>query len=128
MLKKLITLSVFFVAFFSYSQKEFDSRLLERYSVEELTTMQKNNPEELKILNRALEVGISIGTIQGGKDKEMPFKGEIEVDLDKEQTFISLGLHLTNESQYYRIKGTNKFLIVQAKHNILLIPETRKTK
>lgn len=128
MLKKLITLSILFVAFFSYSQEEFDSRLLERYSVQELTAMQKNDPEELKILNRALEVGISIGGISEGKDKEIIFDGEIDGDPNKEQTFISLGLYLRKDYQYYRFKGTNELVIVRPKDQILLIPESRKSK
>lgn len=125
MLKKIITLSILFVALFSYSQEEFDSRLLERYSAQELSEMQKNNPEELKILNRALEVGISIGEIQEGKDKEISFDGEIDGDPNKAQTFISLGLHLTNKYQYYRFKGTDQFVIVRPKDSILLIPESK---
>lgn len=125
MLKKIITLSLLFVAIFSYSQEEFDARLLERYSAQELTEMQKNNPEELKILNRALEVGISIGPIQEGKDQKIPFNGEIEGDPNKEQTFISLGLDLKNEYQYYRFKGTDQMVIVRPKNQILLIPESK---
>ena len=125
MLKKIITLSILFIAVFSYSQEEFDSRLLERYSAQELTEMQKNNPEEFKILNRALDVGISIGTIHEGKENGIVFNGEIEGDPNKEQTFISLGIYLKNEYQYFRFKGTDQFVIVRPKDQILLIPESK---
>lgn len=116
-----------FVALFNYAQEGFDSRLLERYSEQELTEMQKNNPEELKILNHALDVGISIGKIQEKPGSPIPFEDkELDADPHKEHTFISLGVTLKNKYQYFKFKGTNMLVVVRPKNKILDIQETKK--
>lgn len=122
MLKKIIMCLVLSVASFGYAQENHDQRLLERYSSEELTTIQNNDPEEYKIIVHALEVGISIGDIQEGKGKEIVFDGELDKDPNQEHTYISLGLELIdNKYQYYKFKGTNKLVIVRPKNLITQI-------
>ena len=125
-MKKILALSLLFVAVFSYSQEEFDSRLLERYTPQELAAMQKNNPEEFQILNHALDVGISIGEIREKPGSPIPFEEkELDADPHKEQTFISLGLTLKDKTQYFKFKGTNMMVIVRPKNRILDIHQTK---
>ncbi len=126
MIKKILTLGFLFIAVFSYTQEEFDTRLLERYTPEELTAMKKNNPEEFQILNHALDVGISIGEIHEKPGSPIPFEDEeLDADPHKEQTYISLGLTLKNKTQYFKFKGTNMMVIVRPKNRILDIHQTK---
>lgn len=110
------------MASYSYAQESHDQRLLEKYSTEELTSIQNNDPEEYKIIVHALEVGISIGDIQEGKGKEIIFDGVIDKNPNQDHTYISLGLELIdNKYQYYKFKGTNKMVIVRPKNLITQI-------
>ncbi|WP_146194221.1 hypothetical protein [Brumimicrobium oceani] len=122
MLKRTILFFLLSVAFYGYSQENHDKRLLERYSNEELTSMQNNNPEEYEIIVHALKVGISIGDIQDGKGKEIVYNGELDKDPSLDHTYISLGLELKDDAyQYYKFKGTNKMVIVRPKNYITKI-------
>ena len=121
MIKKIITICFLSLAAITYSQEKHDARLLERYTSEELTTIQMENPEEYKILVHALEVGISIGDIQEGKGKDLVFDGELDADPSLDHTYISLGVELINRYQYYKFKGTNKMVIIRPKNLITQI-------
>lgn len=121
MIKKIITICFLSLAAITYSQEKHDARLLERYTSEELTTIQMENPEEYKILVHALEVGISIGDIQEGKGKDLVFDGELDADPSLNHTYISLGVELINRYQYYKFKGTNKMVIIRPKNLITQI-------
>ena len=122
MFKTLTTFFILTIAVFGYSQENHDARLLERYTSEELTAIQNNNPEEYEIIVHALKVGISIGDIQEGEGKENIWDGELDMDPNQEHTYISLGLELVdNRYQYYKFKGTNKMVIVRPRNLITQI-------
>ena len=122
MFKKIIMFLLISVTFYGYSQENHDKRLLERYSNEELSGMQSDNPQEYEIILHALEVGISIGDIPTAKGKNIIYDGEIDKDPNLEHTYISLGLELKNNAyQYYKFKGTNKMVIVRPKNLITQI-------
>ena len=115
-MRKLISSFIFILIFsFSYSQ-EHDQRLLKEYSQTELDNMKSSSPKEYQFLNVALDKAIFIGEIPQEKGKDVEFDGELEVDLSKEHTFLSLGIDLKeNEYQYFKIKGTNKMVGVLPK-------------
>jgi len=122
MLKTIIICLMLSVTYFGYSQGNHDVRLLERYTDDELTDIQTNNPEEYKILDHALKVGVSIGDIPTEKGKDIVYDGEIDKDPNQEHTYISLGLELIdNRYQYFKFKGTNKMVIVRPKNLITQI-------
>ena len=121
MLKHFTTFFILTIAVFGYSQNNHDTRLLERYTSEELTALQNNNPEEYEIIVHALKVGISIGEYQAGEGKDIVFDGELDKDPNKEHTYISLGIELIDRYQYYMFKGTNKMVIVRPKNYITQI-------
>lgn len=123
MRKLLFAILIIGVYSVGYSQEEIDQRLLERYSKNELTQMQQSNPEEYIILQRALEVGIKIMDYREGEEKaeKIPFEGVLEVDLQSKPTYISLGLELKDRTQYFRIKDSNKMLVVYPKDIITKI-------
>lgn len=110
------------VTYFGYAQENHDARLLERYTSEELTSIQNNDPEEYEIIVHALKVGISIGDIQEGEGKVIVYDGTIDKDPTLDHTYISLGLELIDgRYQYYKFKGTNKLVIVRPKNLITQI-------
>ena len=122
MLKTIMICLLFLVTFQGYTQENHDTRLLEKYSAEELTNLQNTDPEEYEILDHALEVGISIGEIPTQKGKDIVFDGEIDKDPNLQHTYISLGLELIDgRYQYYKFKGTNQMVIVRPKNLITQI-------
>ena len=104
MIKSLLFFTALFIAGISFSQSTHDSRLLEKYSEEQLTELKVESPEEYQVLVNALERGIFIGEIPAQKGKDVQFDGELDVDPEGEHTFISLGIELKdNEYQYFKI-------------------------
>ena len=116
MIKSLLLITALFMAGISFSQSSHDSRLLERYSDEELTELKNSEPEEYQVLVNALERGIFIGEIPTQKGKDIQFNGELDCDPEEEHTFISLGIELKErEYQYFKISGTNMLVGVLPK-------------
>jgi hypothetical protein len=116
MIKSLLIIAVFFVSSVGFSQSSHDTRLLEKYSEEQLTELKNSQPEEYKVLVNALERGIFIGEIPTQEGKDIQFDGELNVDLSIEHTFISLGIELKErEYQYFKITGTNMLVGVLPK-------------
>lgn len=116
MIKSFLLIAAFFVAGISFSQSSHDSRLLEKYSDEELTELKNSEPEEYTILVNALERGIFIGEIPTQKGKDIQFDGELDCDPEGEHTFVSLGIELKErEYQYFKISGTNMMVGVLPK-------------
>jgi hypothetical protein len=114
LLNSLLTLFLL-SASWAHSQEKIDKRLLIRYSESELTQMLENNPEEYKILTYALDNGMYIGNYS----KE---KGSALTEIDrpsKNQTYIDLNFEISDQNQYYKIKGEDKVLVVKSK-NVLM--------
>lgn len=116
MMKSFLIIAIVSIASFSFSQSSHDSRLLEKYSAQELTELKKEQPEEYQILVNALERGIFIGEIPTQKGKDVQFDGELDIDPNEKHTFISLGIELKeNTYQYFKITGKNKMVGVLPK-------------
>jgi len=116
MIKSLLLITAFFIAGISFSQSSHDSRLLERYSDEELTELKNSEPEEYAVLVNGLERGISIGKIPTEKGKDIQFDGNLDIDPNENHTYISLGIDLKeNKYQYFKITGTNMMIGVLPK-------------
>lgn len=116
MIKSFLLIAALFAASMSFSQSSHDSRLLERYSEEELTELKNSEPEEYQVLVNALERGIFIGEIPTHKGKDIQFDGELDIDPNKEHTFISLDIDLKdNKYQYFKVTGTNMMVGVRPK-------------
>ena len=74
--------------------------------------MIKEDVATYKFLINCLNKAIFIADIPAEKAKDIKFNGEIEIDPNAKHTFLSLGLQITDEYQYYKIEGTNKMLVV----------------
>ena len=93
----------------TYAQ-EIDNRLLERYSIEELTELSKTDNDKLVMLNYALDNAIVYAEYSKEKNLELS-----SIDMPAENaTFISLGYEITNQNQFYRINGSDKMLVVKS--------------
>ena len=117
MIKSILLIAALFAASISFSQSSHDSRLLERFTEEELTELKNAEPEEYEVLVNALERGIFIGEIPTQKGKDIQFDGELDFNHKEEgHTFISLGIELKErEYQYFKISGTNMMVGVLPK-------------
>lgn len=98
----------------SFSQ-DIDSRLLVKYTKQELQKLQKNNPEEYKYLLNVVEYGMFISEIPTEKEKSIVFDGELKINPNDKHTVFSLGLKITDNYQYYRIANTNQMVAVYPK-------------
>lgn len=116
MMKSFLLAATLFIASIGFSQSSHDSRLLEKYSEAELTEIKNSQPDQYQILVNALDKGIFIGEIPTQKGKDIQFDGELDIDPNKEHTFISLGIVLKeNNYQYFKISGTNMMVGVLPK-------------
>lgn len=92
--------------------QDVDKRLEKRYSNQELTKMQKEDPAHYKMLVYALDNACY--TSEFPKDKASVLTQSIVLDPNKPLNFIDLGLEIKKENQYIKIEGTSKILVVKS--------------
>lgn len=91
--------------------QEVDSRLLSRYSSQELSELVKENPEEYKFLVYALDNAVYMTDVPKGKSVDFQ-----TIDIaNKELNFLDLGLTIKNENQYFKVEGQDKLLVVKSR-------------
>ncbi len=113
MKKLLLALSLIFVIGTNLEAQEIDSRLLVKYKKSEIKKMMTENPTEYQFQLNALDRGMFISEIPAEKGKDIVFDGEIKLNLEKEHTYLSLGKEIIDRYQYFKIKGTNKMVVIQ---------------
>ncbi len=113
MKKLLLALSLIFMIGTNLEAQEIDSRLLVKYKKSEIKKMMNENPTEYQFEINALNRGMFISEIPTEKGKDIVFDGEIKLNLEKEHTYLSLGKEITDRYQYFKIKGTNKMVVIQ---------------
>lgn len=116
MKKTFILLLSILISSISFSQ-EFDKRLEKTYTSSQLTTMQKENPAQLNMLNYALDNALYV--IDMPKEKMSEIQKTITYDLKKKATFLELGLTIQKENQYFKINGLDKVLVVKSEWMLL---------
>lgn len=113
MKKLLLAISLIFMIGTNLEAQEIDSRLLVKYKKSEIKKMITENPSEYQFQINALNRGMFISEIPSEKGKDIVFDGEIKLNLDKEHTYLSLGKEIIDRYQYFKIKGTNKMVVIQ---------------
>ena len=113
MKKLLLALSLVLVIGTNLEAQEIDSRLQVKYKKSEIKKMMIENPTEYQFELNALDRGMFISEIPTEKGKDIVFDGEIKLNLDKEHTYLSLGKEIIDRYQYFKIKGTNKMVVIQ---------------
>jgi hypothetical protein len=117
-MKKTLKLTSFIFAFFALNSgisQTYDQRLEPYYTKDEIQTMIREDIKQYKFLVNALNKGIFIAPIPQEKADDISFDGTLDIDPEGNHTFLSLGLEITDLYQYYRIKGTDKMLVVLPK-------------
>ncbi len=90
----------------------YDTRLEPYYSKAEIQKMIQEDVSTYKFLVKCLNKAIFISEIPAEKANNIQFNGSLAIDPSETHTFLSLGLTITDEYQYYKIEGTNKMLVV----------------
>lgn len=92
-----------------YAQ-EYDSRLLTSYDAETLNALNENDPHTLELLQYALDHGMYFTEYSATKSLQLP---EIEIT-EAVQSFADLGLKITDQNQYFRVKNEDRMLVVKS--------------
>ena len=104
--------------------QNYNQELLKSYSKKELKEITKNTPNEIKLLNYAIdnacyviEKPLADKTKAKGGVQHITFpvySGKLNVDLDKIK-FTDLGLKIKDENIYIILSDYNKMLVVKSK-------------
>ena len=124
-MKKHIILSILLVfsSKMTYCQN-YNQELLKSYSKRELKEIIKSNPNEIQLLNYAINNACYIVDEPFAKKRKSKgdmqhntfpiYNGKLNVDLDKIK-FTDLGLKIKNENIYLILKNYDKMLVVKSK-------------
>jgi hypothetical protein len=110
----VILISIMFSASMLFGQGgEFDSRLLVKYSVEELNVIEKENPSEIRFLTYCLDNAFYIGDYPTEKDGKIKLDGEKQISNINEINLYELKIEiLEGKNQLFSVNGKSKLLII----------------
>lgn len=90
--------------------QDYDQRLLLSYDETTLNDLEVNDPYKLELLTYALENGMY--TTDGGNSKGMQLT-EIELPATA-SSYADLKLQITDQNQYFKVKGEETILVVKS--------------
>ena len=90
--------------------QNYDQRLLSSYDAAALNQIEKEDPYTLELLTYALENGMYITENGNGKGTQLT---EIEVP-ENATSFVDLKLQITDQNQYFKVKGEDRILVVKS--------------
>lgn len=105
----------------SFAQKsnDSDSRLLSKYSKEELKKLQKDSPEEYSYLNYYVANCYKIMELPSEKGNAHEIKGTLSIKSLDNINIYDLKLETKDKDyQYYKIEGTTKLLVILSNEQI----------
>ena len=109
-MKTVLILSLTFLFVGSSFSQKIDDRLLAKYSLEEVNSIQAKTPDLFKMLTYSLDNAMYITDLPTGKNQDLP-----SVEMPSEgQTYLDLGLEIIKENQYFIIQGKEKMLVVKS--------------
>ena len=105
-----------FIALTGFSQSKYDSRLLEKYSDEELTHLKDNNPAEFVFVNYCLEHAFYITDLPKEKmESKNDQIGSIVLESLDKINFYALDIELIQDNyQFFAIEGHDKLLVIKS--------------
>jgi len=108
----ILLVSLLFISLLGFSQeKEINQQLLKVYSEIELNQMIQDAPEKYDLLIYAVDHGTYTAPFPTQK-KENIIK-EISVP-QGEYSYLDLGIRIQDLNQYFKIKGTDRILVVKS--------------
>ncbi len=103
----------------SAQAKNYDLRLLSKFSEKELKEMQYQNPETLSYWNFYVANAFQVVDLPNEKSNAHEIKGNVQIqNINLINIFDLHYLPLAKDYQYYRIEGTNKLLVILSEEQI----------
>jgi hypothetical protein len=127
-MRKIISITSFSLvllctnSLFAQKQTAQEKELLKVYAKNELSDLKKDG-DKYAVLCYAIDHAIYI--IDAPKDKDVSAFPEIVINKDELPTFTDLTIKISDRSQYFRVAGQNKLLIVKSMYVLQL--EMKKT-
>ena len=106
----LFSLLLFFFSVQFAQAQQFNPSLLKSYSTSELTKIEQENPNQIKVLEYAIANACYYIAKPEGKNSDFPTLNTKNGLLD----FTELGLKITDKTQYFTSKETGKLLVVKS--------------
>ncbi|GAB5416390.1 MAG: hypothetical protein Crog4KO_10240 [Crocinitomicaceae bacterium] len=108
-MKTLIILGILLLPVGLLAQ-DYDQRLLLSYDASTLNNLEINDPHKLELLTYALENGMYVTENASEKGLQLT---EIEVP-ENADSFTDLKLQITDQNQYFKVKGKDTILVVKS--------------
>lgn len=109
-MKRILPLLIFVLITSALRAQEYNPSLLKRYTAQELSQMQQNDPKQFEFVNYAVTNAIYFIDYPSEKAVELT-----SINLNEENaTIYDLGLNITDQNQYFRINGSNKVMVVKS--------------
>ena len=127
-MRKIISITSFCLvlmctnSLFAQKQTAQEKELLKVYAKSELSELKKDG-DKYAVLCYAIDHAIYM--IDAPKDKDVSAFPEIVINKDELPTFTDLTIKISDRSQYFRVAGQNKLLIVKSMYVLQL--EMKKT-
>jgi hypothetical protein len=127
-MRKIISITSFSLvllctnSLFAQKQTAQEKELLKVYAKNELSDLKKDG-DKYAVLCYAIDHAIYM--IDAPKDKDVSAFPEIVINKDELPTFTDLTIKISDRSQYFRVAGQNKLLIVKSMYVLQL--EMKKT-
>jgi hypothetical protein len=110
MKKNLFSLLLFFLTVQFAQAQKFNSDLLKSYSKTELTQLEQEKPNQIKVLEYALTNACYYIDKPDNKNVDYPI---IDSKNDS-KNYSDLGLKITDKTQYFISKNSGKLLVVKS--------------
>jgi hypothetical protein len=103
----------------SAQTSEFDQRLLDKFSIQELDEMKNNAPDQFNSINYVLDNGYYFVDVPKSKDIKARLAGEVVIADINNFNFLLLNINfLDNDYQYFKVKNFDKLLVVKSNNHI----------
>ena len=97
-------------ASWAQSQEKNDDLLLKKFTKTELVQLKKQNPKGYEFEIYALENALDFANKSSEKKNDFP-----TIKLGEKMNYLSLGLKIEDQNQYFNIEGEDRFLVVKSK-------------
>lgn len=110
---------ILFVCSASAQNNSFDSRLLSKFSKNELNEMQSKSPETFLYWNFYAANAYQVMDLPNEKSNAHEIKGIVKIsDMNNINVFELNYVPVKKDYQYYRIEGTTKLLVILSEEQI----------
>ena len=111
----LMIVCLFLSTMISAQNVEFDQRLLEKFSQEELIDLKENSPDRYNTISYCLDHGYYFVDVPEKKNIKERISGEITINDINNFNFLLLDISfLENDYQYFKVKDLDKLLVVKS--------------